>query len=186
MKTLVDHHPEYRIPATGSAAVATKRKQAESGVGRWITVPIPSLSFYEYLRIRDVGILKLLDGLKLQDLFTSAVGVAALTVENHLKVLEHAHLICRLPLFAISGKKILKAKDKIYIADAALRNAVRLKGDRILDDPAEMGFVAETTVPWAGSSPAGNGSDARAPRRLRPPRLRIGQSRERRGPPPWL
>jgi len=30
---------------------------------------------------------------------------------------------------AIFGKRILKAKDKIYVADAALRNAVLLKGD---------------------------------------------------------
>ena len=76
----------------------------------------------------------------------TALGVAAPTVENHLEVLEQAHLIYRLPPIAISGKKILKAKDKIYIADAALRNAVLLKGDQILDDPAEMGLVAETTV----------------------------------------
>ena len=78
VKALIDHHPEYRILATGSAAVAavgTKRKQAESGVGRWITVPIPTLSFYEYLRIREVGIPKPLDELKLQELFTSTPSV---------------------------------------------------------------------------------------------------------------
>ncbi len=44
------------------------------------------------------------------------------------------------------GKKVLKAKDKIYIADAALRNAVLLKSDQLLDDPGEIGLVAETTV----------------------------------------
>jgi hypothetical protein len=67
-------------------------------------------------------------------------------VENHIEVLAQAHLIYRLPPMAISGKRILKARDKIYIADAALRNAVLLKSDQILDDPDEMGLVAETTV----------------------------------------
>jgi len=237
VKTLVDHHPDYRILATGSAAVATRRPQSESGVGRWIVVPIPTLSFYEYLRIRDVEIPTQLEELKLQDLFGSgkgglggvaqaarpllpefrryllvggfpetarlpdvgkaqqilredvvervlrkdlvglyavrsvrefeqlfiylclhtgkvfavqtvatALGVAAATVENHLEVLEQAHLIYRLPPTPLSGKKVLKAKDKIYIADAALRNAVLLKGDHLLDDPDEMGLVVETTV----------------------------------------
>lgn len=237
VKTLVDHHPEYRILATGSAAVTTRRKQAESGVGRWITVPIPTLSFYEYLRIRGVEIPSPLEELRLPELFTAkhelfgaiahasrallpefrryllvggfpetarlpdvaaaqqilredvvervlrkdlvalyevrsvrafeqlfiylclhtggilgvktvatALGVAAPTIENHLEVLAQAHLIYRLPPTAISGKRVLKARDKIYIADAALRNAVLLKGDQILDDPDELGLVAETTV----------------------------------------
>ncbi len=45
----------------------------------------------------------------------------------------------------MAGKKILKASPKIYIADAAIRNAV-LMDDSILTDPVEMGKVVETAV----------------------------------------
>ncbi len=52
LKTLVDHHPEYRVVATGSASLEHTRGSADSGVGRWRTIPIPTLSFYEFLHIR--------------------------------------------------------------------------------------------------------------------------------------
>ncbi len=53
LKQLVDHHPEYRIIATGSAMVRHKDKLSESGVGRWTTVPMPTLNFYEFSQIRN-------------------------------------------------------------------------------------------------------------------------------------
>jgi len=53
LKQLIDHKPEYRILATGSASVVHRQKLSESGVGRWIRVPIPTLSFYEFLQIRS-------------------------------------------------------------------------------------------------------------------------------------
>ncbi len=52
LKQLVDHHPEYRIVATGSSALAHRTHVAETRVGRWLTIPVPTLSFYEYLQIR--------------------------------------------------------------------------------------------------------------------------------------
>ena len=42
----------------------------------------------------------------------------------------------------MAGKKVLKARPKIYIADAAIRNAV-LMNDSLLIDPAEMGKIVE-------------------------------------------
>ena len=45
----------------------------------------------------------------------------------------------------MGGKKVLKASPKIYIADAAIRNAV-LMDDSMLSDPVEMGKVVETAV----------------------------------------
>lgn len=45
----------------------------------------------------------------------------------------------------MAGKKVLKASPKIYIADAAIRNAV-LMDDSMLSDPVEMGKVVETAV----------------------------------------
>ncbi len=45
----------------------------------------------------------------------------------------------------MAGKKVLKARPKIYIADAAIRNAV-LMDDSVLTDPVEMGKIVETAV----------------------------------------
>ena len=43
------------------------------------------------------------------------------------------------------GKRILKARPKIYIADAAIRNAVLMDSD-VLTNPIEMGKMVETSV----------------------------------------
>ena len=237
LKQLVDHKPEYRILATGSASVVHHGKLAESGVGRWVKVPIPTLSFYEFVRIRgeepsnvpqgvrpsdlfamkqadllalaaslrplmplfsryllvggfpetakqdDIGIcqrllredvvervlkrdMTMLFGVRsvddLERLFiylclhtggifavqTAAkeLGSTAITVANHLSLLEQANLIYRVAPDAIGGKKILKARYKIYLVDAALRNAVLLRGETVLQDPKQMGDIVETAV----------------------------------------
>ncbi len=237
IKQLVDHHPEYRIVSTGSATAVIKDGINESGVGRWITLPVPTLSFYEFLRIRNetdpdipsntqpldlfkmspgelsglavklrplmplfaryllVGgfpetatqpdmnlcqrllredvverVLKrdmtmlfgLRNGADLEKLFISlclhtggmfsvktcadALGTTAIPVSNHLAILERAHLIYRLPPYALTGKKILKARYKFHLVDAALRNAVLLRGEEILSDATELGKIVETTI----------------------------------------
>ncbi len=48
IKTLYDTRPELRLVATGSASPALEKGSAESGVGRWSVLKIPTLSFYEY------------------------------------------------------------------------------------------------------------------------------------------
>jgi uncharacterized protein len=237
IKLLVDLHPEYRIVATGSASVAHRGELAESGVGRWLTIPVPTLSFYEFVHIRQEPELSLSTKLRPSDLFgmntgervgiaeklrpllpsfqryllvggfpetarqaditlcqrllredvvervlkrdmtalfgvrnvdvleklfiylclhsggiiahktvASALGVSALTVTNHLELLVQANLIYKLPPMEIGGKKILKAKNKYYLADAALRNAVLLRGEEVLSSSDEMGKIVETTV----------------------------------------
>ena len=237
IKQLIDHKPEYRILATGSASVVHRKQITESGVGRWIRVPIPTLSFFEFLLIRNEGLPDIKPNLKLTDLFTmpekdlsdlkgrcrrlmplfmryllvggfpetakqtdialsqrllredvvervlkrdmtalfgirnvgdleklfiylclhtggifsvqtcaSALGTTAPTVSNHLDALEQANLIYRLSPAEIGGKKILKARQKIYLVDAALRNAVLLRGEEILTNSQETGTIVETTV----------------------------------------
>lgn len=236
IKVLVDQRPEYRILATGSATNAT-RGQQESGVGRWRTVKIPTLSFYEYLRLRnkeigvapgevslhelrsvsDAGRIEIasrtthlmpefdrymlmggfpetaqlesvaeaqrllhddvvdrvlkrdmttLFGVRsvpeLERLFiylcyhTGAImqvrqcatdlGVNRQTVQNFLDLLEMANLIYRLPPDSHGGKLALKGSSKYYTVDAALRNAVLLKGEEVLRDATELGRVVETTI----------------------------------------
>lgn len=237
IKLLVDHQPQIRILATGSASVEHRDRLAESGVGRWITVPVPTLSFYEFVHIRGetapaIGARQRLSDLltlselqlaglatqmrPLQPLFqryllvggfpetarqenidlcqrllredvvervlkrdmTALFGVrnvneleklfiylclhtggilahntcakaletSASTVANHLTLLEQANLIYRLPPAALRGKKILKARNKYYLVDAALRNAILLRGEEIFTNPEEMGLIVETTV----------------------------------------
>ena len=72
-------------------------------------------------------------------------GVSRPTVENYIQYLESANLIYQSWPINMAGKKILKASPKIYIADAAIRNAV-LMDESMLTDPVQMGKVVETAV----------------------------------------
>lgn len=237
IKLLVDHQPAYRIVATGSATVIHKKKLAESGVGRWITVPVPTLSFYEFVHIRGEYTPELTDNIRPRDLFTlpasghiriaaqlrpllplynryllvggfpetarqsdislcqrllredvvervlkrdmtalfgvrnvndleklfiylclhtggilahaavaSALETSAATVGNHLALLEQANLVYCLPPVRAGGKKTLKARNKYYLVDAALRNAVLLRGEEVLTNSNDLGLIVETTV----------------------------------------
>ena len=73
------------------------------------------------------------------------LGVARPTAENFISLLEGTHLIYRLRPLSY-GKKVLRGRFKIYLADAGIAPAVMLTGDAVLDDPAALGMVAETTV----------------------------------------
>ena len=72
-------------------------------------------------------------------------GVSRPTVENYIRYLESANLIYQSWPVDMADKRVLKAKPKIYIADAAIRNAV-LMDDSLLTDPVEMGKIVETAV----------------------------------------
>lgn len=72
-------------------------------------------------------------------------GVSRTTVENYIQYLESANLIYQSWPVDMAGKKVLKARPKIYIADAAIRNAV-LMDESIMTDPVGMGKVVETAV----------------------------------------
>ncbi|MGE5577071.1 MAG: ATP-binding protein [Syntrophothermus sp.] len=237
LKLTVDRYPNYKIVATGSASSILDVQGAESGVGRWIEIKIPTLSFYEYLELlglprpdfpRDIkptqihnlsrpeaqdvlnkclplephfhryllvggfpetalmqdtlsaqrllredvvdkvlkrdmtalyGVRNVLDLERLfiylcmhtgqilvQDTIAKEIGVSRVTVSNDLKYLEMANLIYRSEPTDLEGKRILKAKPKVYLADPAIRNAVLLKGDEVLADPIEMGIIVETAV----------------------------------------
>jgi predicted AAA+ superfamily ATPase len=74
------------------------------------------------------------------------LGTTATTVANHLTLLEQANLVYRLPPSGLGGKQVLKARNKYYLVDAALRNAVLLRGEEIHTRPEEMGTIVETTV----------------------------------------
>ena len=72
-------------------------------------------------------------------------GVSRPTVENYIQYMESANLVYQSWPVDMVGKRVWKAKPKIYIADAAIRNAV-LMDDSLLTDPVEMGKIVETAV----------------------------------------
>lgn len=72
-------------------------------------------------------------------------GVSRPTVETYISYLESANLIYQSWPVDMAGKKALKSSPKIYVSDAAIRNAV-LMDDDILTNPTEMGKVVETAV----------------------------------------
>lgn len=69
LKHQVDFHRTHRVAVTGSAD-PLRGASVESGVGRWETLPLPTLSFAEYLRLRQIAVPDLLPPLKsLRSLF---------------------------------------------------------------------------------------------------------------------
>ena len=67
------------------------------------------------------------------------------TIESYLNALEMSNLIYISRPVGIGSKAALKGKPKIFIADAAIRNAV-LMTDDILSDEKELGIMVETAV----------------------------------------
>lgn len=235
IKHQVDFRKERRIAFTGSAMPLVEEGQ-ESGVGRWHTIRLTTLSFYEYLHIKNLSLPALPQVRSLRDLFTwkqddfyrvsetasayvghfheylvrggfpqtaqvasvsqaqrllrediidkvlkrdmtalfgvrrvlelentflylcmhdgglldmtrlcSSLGVKRPTAQNFIELLEATHLIYRLPPFGY-GKEVLRARFKIYLADAAIAPAVMLKGKAVLEDADALGIATETAV----------------------------------------
>lgn len=233
LKHQVDFEKRRRIAVTGSATPLVSEGQ-ESGVGRWHTIRLATLSFFEYLQIKKLATPSLPPVASLRELFlwdktdfirygqeatplvglfheyllrggfpqsalvesitlaqkllredivdkvlkrdmTALFGVRRVleleqvflylclhdggllklpnlcsslelkrpTVSNFISLLEGTHLIHRLLPFGY-GKQILRAKPKIYLADAAIAPAVLLKGKNLLEDPDALGRAVET------------------------------------------
>jgi uncharacterized protein len=237
IKHQVDFVKNRRIIFTGSATPLIEKEQ-ESGVGRWHTIRLTTLSFFEYLHLkklseslpalpklqslRELFHWKSSDFYRVSELSASYVGhfheylirggfpqttlvenimqaqrllrddiidkvlkrdmtvlfgvrrvvelemtflylcmhggglldmetlgsslkVAKNTVSHFIELLTSTHLIYRLPPFGY-GKEILRAKHKIYLADAAIAPAVLMKGKSAFDDPSDLGIATETCV----------------------------------------
>ncbi|MGH7831069.1 MAG: ATP-binding protein, partial [Candidatus Binatia bacterium] len=239
LMTLLQRHPRTKVVATGSAAVLIRHSgRNESAAGRWASVPVSTLSFYENIQLRGIPVAALppkltksalasgdarqresvlsvclsmqlefnryllqggfpafvhediprdtaqrllredvidkalkrdmahlygarslgeLDqifvylcfntgGIVEKNKLAKALETAPATVENHLRRLEDAHLIYRLPPFLLGGKKALRPRPKIYISDPSLRNAVLLRGEGLFSNPTELGVVMESCI----------------------------------------
>lgn len=233
LKHQVDFQKRRRIAVTGSATPLVTEGQ-ESGVGRWHTLRLATLSFYEYLQIKNIAAPPLPGVGSLNQLFewseaqftqvgedarglvahfheyllrggfpqtalvenitqaqkllredivekvlkrdmTAMFGVRRVleleqmflylclhdgglldmptlcknlevkkpTANNFLSLLENTHLIHRLAPFGY-GKEILRARYKVYLADAAIAPSVMLRGKSLLEDAAALGVAVET------------------------------------------
>jgi uncharacterized protein len=237
IKHQVDFNKNRRIIFTGSSMPLTSTQQ-ESGVGRWHTIRVTTLSFYEYLHLKQLpkslprlpkldslrdlfdwsqkdfyqaselaepyvghfheylirggfpqtalvesitqaqrllrediidkvlkrdmtvlfGVRRVLElemtflylcmhdgGLLDVSSICSNLKVAQQTASHFIELFEATHLIYRLPPYGY-GKEILRAKYKVYLADAAIAPAVLLKGKSMLDDSTALGVATETCV----------------------------------------
>lgn len=52
LKVLVDHYPNAKFIASGSAAAALRLKSTESGAGRFTEFMLPPLTFHEYIQMK--------------------------------------------------------------------------------------------------------------------------------------
>lgn len=238
IKVLYDSRSNLHLVATGSASPVLESETADSGVGRWVTLKIPTLSFYEYCHLlqlpicptlptdlkptslyklqkgdlsdimaklsplaqyfnrylsvggfpelalskdeayaqrllredivdkvikRDIlTLFKVRDPIQMEKVFlylcmeSSNIinfqtmskeldGITMSTLRNYVDFLEKSNLIYISNTIGIDGKAVLRSRPKIYIADAAIRNAVLMLDD-VVTNPAEMGMVVETAV----------------------------------------
>lgn len=67
------------------------------------------------------------------------------TIDSYIEALEMSNLIYLSKPINVGSKGALKGKPKIFIADAAIRNAV-LMTDDVLSDEKELGAIVETAV----------------------------------------
>jgi len=101
--------------------------------------PLSMEKLFFYLCINSSNIFNIQTAAKEMD------NINVKTIEDYISFLEMSNLIyCSAPV-GVGSKAALKSKPKIYIADAAIRNAV-LMIDDVLSDEKEMGIMVETAV----------------------------------------
>jgi len=233
IKHQVDFEKRRRVAVTGSATPLVTEGQ-ESGVGRWQTIRLATLSFYEYLQLRKLpapplpavaSLLEVFDWeparcarvseearpltglfheyllrggfpqsalvesidlaqkllredivdkvlkrdmtalfgvrrvLELEQVFLylclhdgglldlvqlcASLQLKRPTVSSFIDLLETTHLIHRLLPYGY-GKQVLRARPKIYLADAAIAPSVLLKGKSLLEDADGLARAVET------------------------------------------
>jgi predicted AAA+ superfamily ATPase len=80
-----------------------------------------------------------------QNAASALENISVATIEDYVRFLEMSNLIYISHPLRVGSAAGLRGRPKIYIADAAIRNAV-LMIDDVLSDDAEMGIMIETAV----------------------------------------
>jgi hypothetical protein len=89
-----------------------------------------------YLCLHDGGLLDMME-------LSRNLEVKKPTAQNYITLLESTHLIHRLPPYGY-GKEILRARFKVYLADAAIAPSVLLKGKAMIEDATALSRAVET------------------------------------------
>jgi len=134
LKHQVDFHKNRRIAVTGSATPLVVEGQ-ESGAGRWHTMRLATLSFFEYLQIKQVKVPELPAVLSLQRLrgwsaveFTrTAEDARPLTGHFHDYLLRGGFPQCALVEGVVAAQKLLREDivDKVLKRDMTALYGVR-------------------------------------------------------------
>lgn len=134
LKHQVDFHKGRRIAVTGSATPLVVEGQ-ESGTGRWHTVRLATLSFYEYLQIKKVAVPALPAVSSLQRLRTwsemdfarTATDAKPLTGHFHDYLMRGGFPQCALVDNVVAAQKLLREDivDKVLKRDMTALYGVR-------------------------------------------------------------
>ncbi len=134
LKHQVDFQKNRRIAVTGSATPLVTEGQ-ESGTGRWHTVRLATLSFYEYLQIKKVAVPELPELSSLQKLRTwsaadfgrTAAVARPLTGHFHDYLLRGGFPQCALVEGVVTAQKLLREDivDKVLKRDMTALYGVR-------------------------------------------------------------
>lgn len=134
LKHQVDFHKNRRIAVTGSATPLVTEGQ-ESGTGRWHTVRLATLSFYEYLQIKRVAVpdlpvvssLKKLGDWSQADFTRTGLDARPLTGHFHDYLLRGGFPQCALVEGVVTAQKLLREDivDKVLKRDMTALYGVR-------------------------------------------------------------
>ncbi|MBN8456554.1 MAG: ATP-binding protein [Verrucomicrobia bacterium] len=134
LKHQVDFQKHRRIAVTGSATPLVTEGQ-ESGTGRWHTVRLATLSFYEYLQIKkvpapdlpEVGSLQKLRSWSTADFGRTAEAAKPLTGHFHDYLLRGGFPQCALVDGVVAAQKLLREDivDKVLKRDMTALYGVR-------------------------------------------------------------
>jgi predicted AAA+ superfamily ATPase len=134
LKHQVDFQKHRRIAVTGSATPLVSEGQ-ESGTGRWHTVRLATLSFYEYLQIKkvevpelpEVGSLQTLRSWSAADFGRTAAAAKPLTGHFHDYLLRGGFPQCALVDGVVAAQKLLREDivDKVLKRDMTALYGVR-------------------------------------------------------------
>ena len=110
LKIIYDMQPDTRMVATGSASPVLVKGSQESGVGRWLTVKVPTLSFYEYCELLNIEKPDLLIDFKIADIAVENQQQRTLLMLQLSKVQNHFNrylLVGGFPELALADNDIL-------------------------------------------------------------------------------
>lgn len=130
LKVFYDQNKNWNIIATGSASPLIERGITESGVGRWLTISVPTLSFYEYCRLVDekpeLDVEDFIDGIKNLPKDTKK----AISKEN-LSAEKKSELVKEILDSIVEEHKNIEKINKEISKDFSVKDLEKMKNDEL-------------------------------------------------------